>query len=182
MTRLSYFFAVVLAATNTMASASETRQADAHEHGHGQLTIAIEGTMIEMELEIPGADIVGFEHAPETAAQHDAIDDGKAKLSAGDALFQVVGEAGCTLQETRFMEEDDHDHDEKSSDAEPDGEHMEFHVNYRFSCTDAAKITGFSFPFFKQFPDSEELDVQIVSPKGQFQFEVSPDQPALILD
>ena len=59
---------------------------------------------------------------------------------------------------------------------------MEFHVNYRFTCTDTTKISGFAFPFFKQFPNSEELDVQIVSPKGQFQFEVSPDQPALTLD
>ncbi|WP_084608089.1 DUF2796 domain-containing protein [Nisaea denitrificans] len=182
MTRLPYILAVMLTVTNTMAAASETRQADAHEHGHGQLTIAIEGATIEMEIEIPGADIVGFEHAPETVAQHEAFDAGKAKLAKGGALFSVIGEAGCTLQESRFMEEDDHNHDKKSSDAEHDGEHMEFHVTFRFSCMDTAKIAGFSFPFFKQFPNSEELDVQIVSPKGQFQFEVSPDHPTLTLD
>ena len=182
MTRLPLFLAIVLTASSTMAAASETRHADAHEHGHGQLTIAIEGSMIEMEIEIPGADIVGFEHPPETAEQHEIFDAGKAKLSKGDALFQVIGEAGCTLEEARFLEGEDHDHDKKTEDADHDGEHMEFHVNYRFTCTDTTKISGFAFPFFKQFPNSEELDVQIVSPKGQFQFEVSPDQPALTLD
>ena len=90
MTRLPLFLAVVLTASSTMAAASETRHADAHEHGHGQLTIAIEGSMIEMEIEIPGADIVGFEHPPETAEQHEIFDAGKAKLSKGDALFQVT--------------------------------------------------------------------------------------------
>lgn len=182
MSKLPLFLAVMMTATSTMAAASETRHADAHEHGHGQLTIAIEDSMMEMEIEIPGADIVGFEHSPETKEQHDAFDAGKAKLAKGDTLFQVTGEAGCILKETRFLEEEDHDHDKKTENADHDGEHMEFHVNYRFTCTDTTKISGFSFPFFKQFPNSEELDVQIVSPKGQFQFEVSPDQPALTLD
>ncbi|WP_323795601.1 DUF2796 domain-containing protein [Nisaea sp.] len=182
MTRLPLFLAAMLATTSTIAAASETRHADAHEHGHGQLTIAIEGATVEMEIEIPGADIVGFEHSPETKAQHDAFDAGKANLAKGDTLFKAVGEAGCTLKETRFLEEDDHDHDKKTDHADHDGEHMEFHVSYRFACNDTAKITGFSFPFFKHFPQSEELDVQIVSSKGQFQFEVSPDKPALTLD
>ncbi|MEO9899647.1 DUF2796 domain-containing protein [Nisaea sp.] len=184
MIRLPLLFAVTLTATSTLATASETRQADAHEHGHGQLTIAIAGAEVEMEIEIPGMDIVGFEHAPETDAQHKAFDAGKAKLTEGDALFSVVGEAGCALKETHFHEEEDHDHDhdKKSSEAEHDEEHMEFHVSYHFSCEDTAKISGFSFPFFKQFPNSEELEVQIVSPKGQFQFEVSPDEPALTLN
>lgn len=182
MSKRPLFLAVMMAATSTMAAASETRHADAHAHGHGQLTIAIEDSMMEMEIEIPGADIVGFEHSPETKEQHDAFDAGKAKLAKGDTLFHATGEAGCILKETRFLEEEDHDHDKKTENADHDGEHMEFHVNYRFTCTDTTKISGFSFPFFKQFPNSEELDVQIVSPKGQFQFEVSPDQPALTLD
>tara|TARA_E500000318_G_scaffold101087_1_gene104307 strand:- start:344 stop:907 length:564 start_codon:yes stop_codon:yes gene_type:complete len=187
MTRLPLFFAAILTATSTMAAASETRHADAHEHGHGQLTVAIEGETVEMELEIPGMDIVGFEHQPETAAQHEAFDAGKAKLAQGGALFSVTGEAGCDFKEAHFLkhEDEDHDHDKKSEAANHDEEHeehMEFHVSYQFSCKDTDKISGFAFPFFKQFPNSEELDVQIVSSKGQFQFEVSSGEPSLTLD
>jgi len=185
MTRLPLFIAAILSATSTMAAASETRHADAHEHGHGQLTVAIEGATVEMELEIPGMDIVGFEHQPETAAQHDAFDAGKAKLAQGGALFSVVGESGCDFKEAHFLEHEDHDDDKKTETAvhaDEDEEHMEFHVSYQFSCKDTAKIAGFSFPFFKQFPNSEELDVQIVTSKGQFQFEVNPGEPTLTLD
>ena len=43
-------------------SAEETRQVDKHEHGVGELNIAVEGSTIEFEFMIPGADIVGFEY------------------------------------------------------------------------------------------------------------------------
>ena len=48
----------------TMSAVAEEkhRQLGAHEHGHGNFNIAIEGKSVSMELEAPGADIVGFEH------------------------------------------------------------------------------------------------------------------------
>ena len=59
---------VALAVASTGAIAEETRrELDAHQHGHGSLTIAIEGGQVQMALEVPGADIVGFEHAAEVS-------------------------------------------------------------------------------------------------------------------
>jgi len=54
----------------------------AHVHGSGTLNIAIEGAVLEMELQAPGFDIVGFEHAAATEAD-------KAKLKAAYALFKA---------------------------------------------------------------------------------------------
>jgi len=51
------------------ASYAQQRQAGAHEHGRGTLNIALEGTRLSMELEAPGADIVGFEHRAKTKKQ-----------------------------------------------------------------------------------------------------------------
>ena len=42
----------------------EKRQLDSHEHGVSTLKIAIEGKELNMELESPANDIIGFEHAP----------------------------------------------------------------------------------------------------------------------
>ena len=36
----------------------------AHEHGVGTLSIAVEGNDVEIEMVVPGADVVGFEHPP----------------------------------------------------------------------------------------------------------------------
>ena len=48
--------------------AEETRQVDKHEHGVGELNIATEGDVIELEFMIPGADIVGFEYVAKSDA------------------------------------------------------------------------------------------------------------------
>ena len=42
----------------------EKRQLDSHEHGVSTLKIALEGQSIQMKLESPANDIVGFEHFP----------------------------------------------------------------------------------------------------------------------
>ena len=43
-----------------LRAGDDVSQMDAHVHGHGILNIAVEGQVVEMELEAPGADIVGF--------------------------------------------------------------------------------------------------------------------------
>ena len=44
------------------ALAEEHRQLGPHQHGHGTLNIAIENGEVSMDLDVPGADIVGFEN------------------------------------------------------------------------------------------------------------------------
>ena len=61
---------------------AQHRELGPHQHGHGTLNIAIEGGRVSMELDVPGADIVGFEHAPSTKAQRTAVDKAKAQLAA----------------------------------------------------------------------------------------------------
>ena len=61
--------------------AEETRQMGAHEHGVSTLNIAFEGNVLMMELEAPGADIVGFEYEAET-------DEDKARIAAAVAVLE----------------------------------------------------------------------------------------------
>ncbi|MEM7669021.1 MAG: DUF2796 domain-containing protein [Pseudomonadota bacterium] len=77
--------------------AQETRDLGAHEHGHSSLNIAIEGTQIAMELEAPGADIVGFEHEAKTAEDRAKLDAAIAGLSKPLSLFVLPSAAGCTV-------------------------------------------------------------------------------------
>ena len=55
----------------------------AHEHGVGHLSVAIEGNEVEIELVVPGADAVGFEHAARTEIEKKAV------LAAADKLKDV---------------------------------------------------------------------------------------------
>lgn len=101
MRRLPILCALSLAAASTAALAqSGHRQLGAHEHGAGTLNIAVEGSRVSMELEVPGADIVGFEHAATTDEQKAQLAAAKEKLNNGLSLFRLPNAAGCRLIES----------------------------------------------------------------------------------
>ena len=121
---LPYFALAVL--TASPAITEETRQLDAHEHGVGQLDIAFDGDQIAMELHAPGADIVGFEYAAESAEDRGAIDTAVATLAKPLDLFQFPAAAGCGVvqaaaeleSEEEHAEHAEHDHDDHAEEAE----------------------------------------------------------------
>ena len=92
----AFVFAGIVTCIAFSAAAEEHRQLGAHVHGHGRLNIAIEDKTVSIELEAPGADIVGFEHEAATRAQRAAIEKAKATLAAGLSLFTPAAAAGCT--------------------------------------------------------------------------------------
>ena len=77
------------------------RELGPHVHGHGTLNIAIEDKRVSMELEVPGMDIVGFEHAPSTDDQKAAVEKAKARLEKPLGVFSLPAAAGCTVAEAK---------------------------------------------------------------------------------
>jgi len=88
--------AASLVATTLPAAAHESRQMDAHVHGTGAVQIAIDGPTIALEITVPGADIVGFEHAPGSDADRAALDAALAQFGDVSALVTLQGAAACT--------------------------------------------------------------------------------------
>jgi len=162
-------------------------QLGAHEHGHGKLNIAIEGKTVAIELEVPAADIIGFEHAAETAEQKAQLADGKAKLGEPLKLFVFDAAANCTLASAEVEAEGaiagedhahGHSHDKKEAAEES---HSEFHATYQVTCANPDKLTSIEFAFFKTFGNSEELDVSLIGDKGTKTFEASAENATLTL-
>ena len=118
MKRILSLAASTLVAVTAAPAQAENRELGAHEHGHGALNIAVEGDVVLMELEAPGADIVGFEHIAETAEDRSAIDAAVAALAKPLALFTPEAAAGCvvTSASVKLVSEggghDEHDHDD----------------------------------------------------------------------
>lgn len=113
------------------ALAEETRGLDAHEHGAGAFNIAVEGATVLMELEAPGADIVGFEHRAVSAGDRAAIDAAVARLAKPLDLFIPPPETGCVVSSARveLISENDehHDEDHAHGDDQKNGEHHADH-------------------------------------------------------
>ena len=175
--------AAVLAAGLPAMAAEEHRELGAHEHGHGKLNIAIEGNRVSMELEVPGADIVGFEHEARTPDQKAAVEKAKVTLSDALAVFKLPASAGCRLAEGKVAVKAGDEHDaaghkvEAKADGAKEEHHSEFHATYAIDCTSPAKLTGIEFKYFELFAGAQELDVNLVTPKGQTRYEVTREQP-----
>jgi hypothetical protein len=192
----------ILAAGVCLAAAgagyAQERQLGAHEHGRGTLDIALEGSRLSMELEAPGADIVGFEHAANTEKQKAALAAAEKQLAAAGTLFQLPPAAGCVLKEAKVAveAEGDHDHDHAADDhaasdpvdkdhdataAHDEHEHSAFRAEYAFDCKAPGSITSIGFGYFKAFAGAQRLDVTVVTPKQQSRFEVSRAKPSIDL-
>ena len=90
--------AALLALMVGFSNYSTVDAADPHQHGVGQLNVAIQGDHVEIELETPGADIVGFEHPPRTAEQKKAVQNAARTLRNGSAIFVFPAAARCKLE------------------------------------------------------------------------------------
>ncbi|CAE6879874.1 Protein of unknown function (DUF2796) [Vibrio sp. B1REV9] len=116
---LALVIGLSLAAT---ANAEEYRQHEAHVHGHVELNIAQDGKDLLIEITSPGADIVGFEHAPENAQQEQALKQAITTLKDADQLFAINRQAKCVIEDVHVshtLGQDSHaghDHDEHDHD------------------------------------------------------------------
>lgn len=114
----------------------------AHEHGVGRLNTVLDAKTLELELESPAMNLVGFEHLATTAADKAKVAAVRKQLEQPLALFSLPKAAGCVVS-TQELEsplfgdkpEDDHDHatDGKGAAAH-DHDHSEIHAHYQFTC------------------------------------------------
>ena len=186
----------------TTVSQAEERRHDAHEHGVSEAKLALDGNVLDIELHSPGADIVGFEHAPSTKADKLAIAKAAAILSKGAQIFAPTAAAGCNLIDAdidapgKSADRDGKDHDHghghghKGKRAEKHGHnvekhtddgHAEFKAHYRFRCQNPDKLTHIDVKLFEYFPSAREMSVQAITRNGQFVRELKPGSARLAL-
>jgi len=183
--------AVFSLAPDAARSEEEHRELGPHVHGHGTLNIAVEDKRVSMELEVPGMDIVGFEHAATSDDQKAALEKAKAELAKPLALFKLPASAGCSVQVANVAIEAEHHHEHEDADHDEDAAadhdhdehagHNEFHVTYALDCTEPTNLTSITFDYFKMFAGAHDLTVNVVTAKAQSKYEVSRDKPDLDL-
>ncbi|MDH3579624.1 MAG: DUF2796 domain-containing protein [Hyphomicrobiales bacterium] len=189
MIRLACASVILFAFVLGPAAAEPKRQLDAHDHGHGTLNIAIEGKRIRMELEVPGADIVGFEHAAKSVGDKAKVKAAEKTLSSPLSLFVLPDAAGCKVKSSDISvlgEEHDvhaaHDHrSDRHNQHADEKSHSEFHGEWTLTCANIDAITTMKFPYFTVFPGAEELEVKMISKNSQKAFKVGRDKAVIDL-
>jgi hypothetical protein len=183
ITTFTAFVFMVLTIFLPVSSWSADRNPDAHEHGVGVMNIAIQGNEVEIEIELPAENIVGFEHEARTPAEKKRVQEAAAKLKKTTNVVVLPKNAVCKLEkveiESALLEDHDehgesHDehgksHDEhgKSKEADDHGDHSEFAAHYHFECAKLGQLSYLDISLFKHFPSTHKLRVQFITPKGQ---------------
>ena len=159
----------------------------AHVHGYGTLNIAVEGNVIEMELEAPGSDIVGFEYAAQTKADKAKLMAAKKALGAPLELFRLSSAAVCETVSVDVHYTKEHDdgahkgHEHGITPNDKASKHGEFYALYKFTCANAGALSAIRFGYFNSFEGADTLKVNVITPTGQKQFEITRDAAALDL-
>lgn len=185
--------AVLAACAGALMSTAHAQHAHgAHEHGVAHLSVAIEGPELVIELSTPLDNLVGFEHAPATAAQRAALADAEARLGQGAELFVLPAAAGCGLAETvlespsplRAGKEQpaahDHDHDHDHGADALEG-HADLIATYRFECARPAALDALRVELFQAFPRLRELRAVRAAEGGQGAAVLKPGAAVLLL-
>lgn len=147
---------------------------EAHEHGVGEMQILVEDMQIEIIVNLPGVDFIGFEHEnlsdEEKGAIHEKIEELE---SYGDTLI--------SFKTKRFMNvilKDLHVGDSEHEEGHEEGhehEHMEFELHFTYSIDAGENIKSIYFDsFFKAFPTLSEVRWIMINESGQTAGKVDP--------
>ena len=150
----------------------------AHEHGVGRLNAALDGKTLELELESPAMNLVGFEHVATSDADKAKVAAARAQLEQPLALFNLPKAAGCVVENQELESplfgdkpEDSHEHHH---------DHSEIHAHYQFTCATPAALKSLDLAnIFTRFPATQKIQVQLIGPSGQQGVEVTAKAAAL---
>ncbi|OQX03122.1 MAG: hypothetical protein BWK73_40550 [Thiothrix lacustris] len=164
---------LALSASNLYADdhKHEHEEHGAHEHGAATLAIAVGEEGLEIMLESPAANIVGFEHAATTDADKQKLADAVKKLEAGAELFSMNTEAGCTLKSAEVISGLLGNATDAAGEA-----HNDMDVTWSFACTQPAELKEVAVKLFAAFPDGfQHIKAEWVTDKGASAVELDKD-------
>lgn len=151
----------------------------AHEHGVGRLNAVLDGQSLELELDSPAMNLVGFEHVATSAADKAKVAAARKQLESPLALFNVPKAAGCVvstqeLNSPLFGDKPEADHDDGDDNDhaaaahEHHHDHSEIHAHYQFTCAKPEALSNLDLSqVFKTFPATRKIQVQLIGPSGQ---------------
>ena len=164
----------------------------AHEHGVGRIYIAVDGNDVEVEMTIPGADTVGFEHTASSQGEKRTVIKAIEALRNVNKIIKLSPEAMCRVEAIEVhsglvddkIEDASHDHvhghKNKSKNEDFQKEvHSDFIANYHFHCEKPLKLDRAQVGLFIVFPSALELKAKWVTPNGQGTAELTAKSPSL---
>ncbi len=173
---------VLVFVTAVSASGAFERQHAPHVHGHAAGSLAQDGSLFSLSLDLPGVNLAGFERAPKDEDEQATLDNVMAHLESGRWLrFDPNGE--CRIEDTEVaapgfaMKTDPthhHDHEEAH-------EHAEFQIEVTFECDQADGLAWLDMDLFAAYPGNEQVRVDVLTDRRTGRVRLHPGEERIDL-
>ena len=168
----------------------------AHLHGVARLDVVLDDKILQLSLQTPLANLLGFERAPRNPAERQAVRAMALRFHAGATLFVPTAAAGCSLLGSELgsgVIEAGLLAAPAAMAAKPPAapapapapaantapEHADLDVTVRFLCTQPSALKGVEVRLFQAFPRLRQLDTALASGKAQRGTRLTPQQTML---
>jgi hypothetical protein len=144
---------IALPATAAMAP----RHHGAHVHGVTNVDLAIDGSDIDLAVEGPEVNFVGFEHDPANDEERGQLNNAVVDLRVPEAWLVLPADAQCRRISTEVTDPGKHD---------ADG-HSDLGAHYRFTCARPDLLRGVDLGLLARFPHTVQIVVNTATASGQ---------------
>lgn len=151
------------------AKDGETRSAGAHVHGLAGLQMVITADGLSADLSGAAWNFLGFERAPETDAERQAVADARAALEDPVALLGPRKGAQCEAGDVAV------------DLGAAEGGHKDVTASYTLTCARADRLTKFEPALFSTFDRLETLEVEVISDSGAVVLSLTAGDPVITL-
>ena len=166
--------------------------AGAHEHGIARLGLAVDGTRLTVDLQLPAESVFGFEHAPRSAQERATAAEALDRLRTGGArLIAFPDRATCALDsaevqapegvegghhagEDQHSHEDHHSREDHHPHEDEGNEHEDVRLLASLTCS-GEPIGPASLRFADLLPGVVQVDLTVFTAAGEAAGRVAPD-------
>lgn len=148
-------FALLIVLSYTLGPrALAKKKQHVHEHGYAKLGIAVDGKMVDFDLDTPAQGLYGFEHEAKSPEEKKAVAAAHAKFTTTTAaeLFVFPGDLGCQVTKASVQKE-----------GAAHGGHSDLAAQVQFTCAKAASGAMVNITLIKAFPGIKKIKAQILS-------------------
>ncbi|MBA6253303.1 MULTISPECIES: DUF2796 domain-containing protein [unclassified Colwellia] len=160
----------------------QSTRLDAHVHGSSEITMAIEGEILDIQLVSPTVNLFGFEHKASNKKEIMLVNNAKGILSNAASIFSFSG-GSCSLINIEIDvsgllkdHENEHEHQSKNSKKSHDDHsiketvnenHSQIVSNYRYHCEKTATLSAITVLAFERFSGIKKIRTMWVTDKKQ---------------
>ena len=174
-----------LAATSLAPTRAAAHEPGAHVHGVAELHVAIDGRALEIDLESPLDNLLGFEHPPRSDSERAAVRAMAARLRQAQTMFVTPAAAQCKTTKVRLasaalpaelLGETPAAAGAATKDA--DG-HADLDASFSFECQAPERLKGMEVGLMQAFAGFHRINVAVAGPRGQSAAVLTPGRRAL---